>query len=262
MKTFLIFLMLWSGVCFGQGQLPRDRVYIGNDPQPGGTTPFQLTRSHANIQIVNPQSNNITVKLPTTGILKGEVWKIQTRTATWSTTIQSSDATELYSQLNNGYIIFMALQNTPTGSSHWKRLDVEDNGTYTWTTNSSPNANPWAATKSSIVTYSRRGQIVTLRFTQISANGNNTLEKIIFPDGTVPAKLLCDGGPSPYILNQPGIVSINGTWQQSPGIVQFYCSSHGNAGRIEIQQKHDGTAFQSASTVGFQGWLTTYSTAN
>lgn len=97
-------------------------AYIGADPQVGGSTPFQMAQGNNRIQVLNP-AGNITVKLPSTGILAGEVVEIYNR-STYNVTIQSQDGDD-YDIINNGYIKVAATQATPTDATHWVTLDVK-----------------------------------------------------------------------------------------------------------------------------------------
>lgn len=94
-----------------------DLAYVGVNPEVGGSSPFQLTIAQKRHQILNP-AGAITVKLPTTDVAAGEVWKI-TNQSTNVITIQSSDGSAIVS-LGKGSLEFTALQTTPTGSSHWQ----------------------------------------------------------------------------------------------------------------------------------------------
>lgn len=91
-------------------------VYVGTDPEVGGSTPFQLTGAHKRVQVINP-AGAITVKLPTTGILAGEHVRVVNRSL-FDVTVQSSGANAL-GVANNAALEFVALQNTPTSAAHW-----------------------------------------------------------------------------------------------------------------------------------------------
>jgi hypothetical protein len=269
MKNFIVFLMLWSGLCFAQGQLPRDTVYIGTTPQGvGGGGPFQLTNSYSNIQILTPAAA-IVVKMPTgTVVKKGSKWRIvnQSTTAANTLSIQASDATDIYASMQYGYVEMIAKQDNPTTYTHWLKTDVSEKGILTFTTRSSPNANPWAAAKTCTVYYSRKGQTVSISMGSILASGNSTADKIEFPDGSVPSRLRCDAysdAQSAYISDDCGIaVHVAGSASTTPGYLRFYCSSSGNAGRIEITKDCQGNNFtSSAGTTGFYSWSRSYTTA-
>lgn len=108
--------------------------YVGTIPEPGGTTPFLLTKDHYRTQIITAAGGDITIELPTTGIKKGDRWKIVNAMPANNINFRSSDDTEITTAaIVNGYVEFIALQDTPTAPSHWKIVSLYE--TYPHTTN-------------------------------------------------------------------------------------------------------------------------------
>lgn len=102
--------------------------YVGTDPEVGGSTPFQLTNSHKRIQVINP-AGAITVKLPTTNIKAGESVTIVNR-STNLVSIQSSDG-DAVEAIQTGFVRCIALQDTPTDTTHWVVAGVQESGSWT-----------------------------------------------------------------------------------------------------------------------------------
>jgi hypothetical protein len=75
-----------------------------------------LTASSSNVQILTP-STDIDVNLPSAGVLKGRVFEIHNESAN-TITIKSSDGTAI-STLKFFQRKIVALQDTPTGLTHW-----------------------------------------------------------------------------------------------------------------------------------------------
>jgi len=109
--------------------------YVGTNPEPGGSSPFQLTAAHKRVQNISPTGTTI-VRLPTTDILAGETVEIISRTTAFGTTIQASNGSEITKAngsnmtpggFADGRIKLQALQDTPTTPAHWRVLDFYRN---------------------------------------------------------------------------------------------------------------------------------------
>lgn len=148
--------------------------FVGTNPEVGGATPFQLTKDHARVQVLNP-AGAITVKLPTTGIAAGEVVRIANRSA-FDVTVQSSDATaftvangaNIDATVQSGYVQFVALQNAPTTPAHWLVTDVYSESSFTAT------ATGFTANPTGTVKTVKRNKTVTIYFPAIQATSNAT----------------------------------------------------------------------------------------
>lgn len=133
--------------------------YVGTNPEPGGSTPFQLLTTHKRTQIISPAAG-ITVKMPTTGIKAGEVWTIVRTSTGGSVTVQSSGGNTI-DLIDVGHIRLVALQDTPTTASHWSVIDYYSETTYASTYTFNGTGSP--GTSGSVTHYMRRsGKQVTM----------------------------------------------------------------------------------------------------
>lgn len=97
-------------------------AYVGTNPETGGTTPFLLTTSHKRTQVINP-AGAIAVRMPTTGVLVGDTWRIENR-STQVVDIATYDGGQAIETVRNGFCILVALQAAPTLAAHWKVMDI------------------------------------------------------------------------------------------------------------------------------------------
>lgn len=86
-------------------------------PESGTVT---LTNSDNRIQLFNP-TGNLTVNLPTTGVLQGDIWEIQMleSAGNHNVIVHSSNA-DVLAILRGGTQYFVALVNTPTAGTDWE----------------------------------------------------------------------------------------------------------------------------------------------
>jgi len=102
---------------------------------PHGTTTgtVTLTASDRRQQLF-AQTAAMTIVLPTTSILAGEIISISGNSVTYSLTIQASNLSELTianscnqaATIGDGNVTLMALQATPTTPAHWRVLNVQE----------------------------------------------------------------------------------------------------------------------------------------
>lgn len=102
--------------------------YVGTNPEVGGSTPFQLLSSHKRVQVISP-AGAITVKLPSSNILAGEVVRI-VNNSDQVVTVQSSGA-QTIETFRDGFVEIVALVNAPTAATGWLIRDVSDRGSWT-----------------------------------------------------------------------------------------------------------------------------------
>lgn len=82
-----------------------------------GTGTTTLTASDNPYQVFDLTADR-TVQLPTTGVLQGAIYTMEERTGEFSLLVESSNGDDL-SLVSGSSARFIALQNTPTTSSHW-----------------------------------------------------------------------------------------------------------------------------------------------
>ena len=110
-----------------------------------------------------------TCVLPTTSIKAGDKIKLTNR-ADFLLTVQSSNGSEITSSaagtgsvgtasINKGYVILIALQDTPTTPAHWLVLEAVESGTYTPTLTNVANT---TARTAYTTYYKRENQLVTV----------------------------------------------------------------------------------------------------
>lgn len=95
--------------------------YVGTNPEVGGSSPFVMTSAHNRTQVINVGG---IIRLPSTNVKSGDIYRIVNRSAS-ELNIQSSGANSI-DNIYTGLIDLVALQNTPTSSSHWHVLNVHE----------------------------------------------------------------------------------------------------------------------------------------
>lgn len=103
------------------GGLPIGGAYYGINPDVGGATPFNLTAASNRRQIIQPAAA-IVIVLPTTSIVKGDVWYFQNPNNS-TIVVQASNASQI-SQFQQGYITVVAKINNPVASTDWQIVDL------------------------------------------------------------------------------------------------------------------------------------------
>jgi len=216
--------------------------YVGTNPEVGGSSPFQLLYTHKRVQVLNP-AGAITVKLPTTSVLAGEVFTIVNQSANL-VTVQSSGANTI-DEIIAGYVKVVALQDAPTSSSHWRVIDVAE--TFVHTTNWS---GIWASPKAGNVRVTRAGKLVTLTFNQDTMYDTASVATVVTMVTALPSRVRPDVNfYAPCVIRRnntdgvPGLLAVQG----GGGIVV----SHANGTALN-------GAFAGASSEGVTAWSVAY----
>jgi hypothetical protein len=161
-------------VQLGLAQTP----YVGVNPEPGGSSPFQLKARHSRVQSINP-AGSITVRLPN-DVRIGEMVRIENRD-TNPITLQTSNGTTI-EIFRAGYVTAIALQDNPVGSSQWKIMEeFHERSGESVSIGTATNATSVSATADYIVTRNYVLMVLRLSYT-ISATGNFSFE-ITLPSG-------------------------------------------------------------------------------
>lgn len=138
-----------------------------------GTGTTTLTNSDNPHQIFNLSAARTCV-LPTTGVLAGQVVRLENRT-NFALTVQASggqdltiaNSANLDATINIGHVILTALQAAPTTAAHWRVSSVSDRGGFT--------ATPTGAVTNTITfNWIRQGARVTLSAEQTNATASSS----------------------------------------------------------------------------------------
>ncbi len=156
-----------------------------------------LTNADNRLQVFAPTAD-ISVTLPTTGVLQGDVWQITNSESAFSIQVKSSNTNNI-NLLNPGTLKIVAKVNTPTSSSDWYQLeDVTANsisftGTGSW--NSGTEADYFA-------TFDRKGNKATIYYTlNILGSVSNTQLTLGLPSGLTLNLSVLSISSAPYATN-------------------------------------------------------------
>lgn len=184
--------------------------YVGTNPEPGGSSPFQLVSTNHRVQIINP-AGAITIKMPTTNLLAGEEWIIINQ-STNNVTIQASDASAL-TIINTGYAVFRTLQATPVANTAWRLVTVSEASS----TTGNLTATNFPTTSITII-WARLNNWVEIYVRGASAYGaaaTGTLNSALTLDVSGVPSRLYPGSTTPVAITP---VYNSGTQQAGPGI--------------------------------------------
>lgn len=128
----------------------------------GGTSTLTIANTpHQTFDL----TSDYTVVMPTTGVVAGDVWRLDNRNASSNVaskalTIQSSGLNEI-ATIDKGYVVLLALQSAPTTAAHWFIIDLYS--VFTFAENYVFNGGGGGSgTQSAIVTRNNRQVIIQL----------------------------------------------------------------------------------------------------
>jgi hypothetical protein len=207
-------------------------VYFGTNPEPGGSSPFQLLDGHKRTQRIVP-TGAITIKMPTTNIGFGDLWTIY-NDASQEVTIQSSGANQI-DIINKGFIKLMAQVANPTAAADWKVLEVQEGQSATASFTSGFTGTPTAA-----VLIKRVNTLVQVTMAAFggTCNGSSSLST---GAGVLPARYRPTNDQPTYMV----AIQNNGAGSASPGMARVYAD-----GSINVFRDGLATAFTNAAACG------------
>lgn len=148
-----------------------DVGYVGTNPEVGGASPFQMVNANRRIQVINT-AGAATFRLPTTGIVVGEIVRVVNR-STNAVTVEASGGANVVI-LYTGFAEFICLTTTPTLPADWFVSDLQDSGVFSPTATAGANIATASAAADSM-TWNRSRNIVNCGgFVTVDATAANT----------------------------------------------------------------------------------------
>jgi hypothetical protein len=182
-----------------------------------GTT--TLTKDDIPHQVFNLSAGR-TVKLPSTGVKAGDIWKIENLTFNLLT-LQASDASELTrstsrtgGSFEKGSCVVRAAIDTPTTASNWLVVDVEDLSNYVTGTSGG------AVGVTFFVGFRRRNEIVTIE--AASGTASASASNAINLSGVIPTRMRgSNQGYAPSTCLNAGSLYAGVVYINTNGTLQF-----------------------------------------
>jgi hypothetical protein len=216
----------------------RTQGYVGTNPEVGGSSPFQLTVAHKKIQVVDPAAA-ITIKLPTTGVLAGDVHIIINRSASFEVSVQSS-GTNAIESLHRGFITLVARVDTPTTATDWF---VQDYASFYVTSGQLQFFSP---TTAYVVAYTRVGSMVTTHVSRLANLGSKTTN-----NASIDLAALAPGWAIPDVVRRS---HFRGTYNNVKDDLAIEVFTNGNVGFWGVGATGDYAGIPSgAANIGWYG---------
>lgn len=168
-------------------------ILVGNN-NGNQATALTLSNTSNRIQRIVPTAS-IDVNMPTTSIKAQEVWILyndQAEDATYDMTVKSSGGNTIET-IRQGFIVLMALQDTPTTAAHWKVLDVYERLTtnHAFAYNNGSGGTPPGTLS---ILKMRRQKLVTVIVPVIAGTCTNADSRINSTTSVLPSRLLPGAG--------------------------------------------------------------------
>lgn len=231
------------------GKGPQARVNLAGPSsnirvsEASGTT--TLTKDDTPHQVFNLSAAR-TVKLPSTGIKAGDIWRFENVTFNLLT-VQASDATELTrstsrtgASFEKGSCVVRSLIDTPSTASNWVVLDVEDLSNYATGTTGG------AIGVTYFIGFRRRNEIVTIE--AASGTASASASNAINVSSVIPLRMRgSNAGYAPSSCLSAGSIIAGVVYINTNGTLQFvkYDSSNysGTSGITDATGSYQKTSW-------------------